>query len=200
MKKCTSKCNRKDFSWHLHLRLLLWVCSADEKMTNQSPLSDIHQHGQSRQSLKWRPGLCWNRKITGQMVEGMDGSLKWWIDGWMDEREVGWTEHWSEFYSMFSTFPGSRSLHLNQVLLKSRRPELWEFWESWKGKEKSRTEVGQHPEELEIEGEKAQQRIQKSKWWWRCRGSKGTIIRVRGVKFSSGGQAAVVKAFLCWIH
>lgn len=30
--------------------------------------------------------------------------------------------------------------------------------------------------------------------------SKGTIIRVRGVYFSSGGQAAVVKAFLCWVH
>lgn len=195
MKKCTSK-----VSWSLHLRLSLWVCSEDAKKWQQKGrglanvqnlLSDIRQHMQSSNCC---PGLCWSHMIIGQMVERMHRSLK------KKKRVEGWTEHWSQFYSTFSTFPESRSLYLKQVLPKPWRPELREVFESWKGKEKSRIEVGQHPEELDIGRERRKKRIQRSKWWWCCRGSKWTISGVRGVWFSSRGQAAVVKAFLCWIH
>lgn len=36
----------------------------------------------------------------------------------------------------------------------SRRPEQWEFRESREGRERCRIEVGQHPEELEMEVKK----------------------------------------------
>lgn len=124
MKKCTSKCGRKErlfltSSFEIVVVGLVQMQKRRQKeralanVPNQSPLSDICPHGQSRQSLKRCPGLCCNGRITGQIVERMDRRWKM-LDGWLDEREEGWAEHWREFYSTFSTFPESRSLYLNK--------------------------------------------------------------------------------------
>lgn len=120
-----------------------------------------------------------------------------WADGWEDaqmleRREEVRTEHWSKLYSMFSKLPESPSLYLNWALLMSWRPELYEGCETgltlanissvWTkgGRERKAESRGLNDVTLQ--------------------GKQGNNHQGEGCRIFLRGQAAVVKAFLCWIH
>lgn len=181
------------FFCHHHLRLLSRVCSANAKTS-----SSKHPAPESfvRYSSTWalgRAGRVWNGVQAFAEIRALLGSwLRRWTDdtnGPLDEREegAGLSTEVNSIPRLAHSLNHDRSTWIEW----SGCPEgLKTFWESWKSNYLSGPTSWGARAKRERRGKSRglnDEAREQSSWW-------------RGVYFSSGGQAAVVKAFLCWTH